>query len=122
MAENFLSRIMWQETLVFMLIRPAFGTIGLALIILASNPGFFSDPQNIIMLPVGMLMCAGIALGAGWLSQVGVPLAGIISLGCSVPMFIGDPMVWVLKKLKPEWVPVDEPGIFNPPLVWVMKT
>ena len=122
MAENFLSRIMWQETLVFMLIRLAFGTIGLALIILASDPGFFSDPQNIIMLPVGMLMCAGIALGAGWLSQVGVPLAGIISLGCSVPMFIGDPMVWVLKKLKLEWVPVDEPGIFNPPLVWVMKT
>ena len=37
-------------------------------------------------------------------------------------MFIGDPMVWVLKKLKLEWVPVDEPGIFNPPLVWVMKT
>jgi len=40
---------------------------------------------------------------------------------CSIPMYIGDPMVWVLHKIRPQWVPVAEPGFINPPLVWVLN-
>jgi len=32
-------------------------------------------------------------------------------------LFVGDPLVYILKKAKPELVPIDKPGFFNFKLV-----
>jgi len=125
MGNGFLSRVNWNGTLVFMLIRVAFASIGFLL--LMAFTGAFSQGQgsdvagSIIVFPFVVLILSGMALISGWLSQQGLPFAGLFALVCSIPMFLGDPMVWLLHKLRPEWVPVAEPGFINPTFVWVLN-
>lgn len=120
MGNGLLSRVNWGGTLVFMLIRIAFGTVGMFIFFLLTG-GLQGGTGGIVALPIFVLMMSGISLVAGWLSQQGLPFAGLVSIVCSIPMYIGDPMVWVLHKIRPQWVPVAEPGFINPPLVWVLN-
>lgn len=125
MGNGFLSRVNWNGTLVFMLIRVAFASIGFLL--LMAFTGALSQAQggdvggSILMVPIVVLILSGMALVAGWLSQQGLPFAGLFALVCSIPMFIGDPMVWLLHKVRPEWVPVAELSFINPTFVWVLN-
>ena len=129
MGNGILSRIMWSETLVFMLIRIACGSIAVFLVILvtggASQSSHGSQSElllgSIVAIPVMVLMLSGVSLITAWLSQVGLPFAGLVSMICSFPMYLGDPLVWMLHKVRPEWVPVEEPAFFNPPIVWVLS-
>ncbi|KPQ00010.1 MAG: hypothetical protein HLUCCA12_17705 [Rhodobacteraceae bacterium HLUCCA12] len=119
MEKGFLSRVSWNGTLMLMLIRVAFGTVGFFLVLTISDG--FPQGTNIVALPLAVLAMSGISLIAAGLSQVGLPFAGLVSMIFSFPMYIGDPMVWVLHKVRPQWVPVDEPSFINPPFVWVLN-
>lgn len=124
MGNGLLSRVNWGGTLVFMLIRIAFGTVGLFIFFLLTGGlqgASGLQGANILGLPFVVVILSGMSLVAGWLSQQGLPFAGLVSMVCSIPMYIGDPMVWVLHKVRPQWVPVAEPGFINPPLVWVLN-
>jgi hypothetical protein len=124
MGNGLLSRVNWGGTLVFMLIRIAFGTVGLFIFFLLTGGlqgASGLQGANILGLPFAVVILSGMSLVAGWLSQQGLPFAGLVSMVCSIPMYIGDPMVWVLHKVRPQWVPVAEPGFINPPLVWVLN-
>ena len=124
MGNGLLSRVNWGGTLVFMLIRIGFGTVGLFIFFLLTGglqgAGGLQS-ANLLGLPFVVVILSGMSLVAGWLSQQGLPFAGLVSMVCSIPMYIGDPMVWVLHKVRPQWVPVGEPGFINPPLVWVLN-
>ncbi|MBO9315593.1 MAG: hypothetical protein J7456_07390 [Chloroflexus sp.] len=48
-------------------------------------------------------------------------IAGIAYLGCTLNAMVGDLFVLILKRLKPQWVPVAKYGFFNPfPVVFVL--
>ena len=125
MGNGFLSRVNWNETFIFMLIRVAFASIGFFL--LMAFTGGLAQTQSgnvvstVLMIPFAVLILSGMAFVSGWLSQQGLPFAGLFSLVCSIPMFIGDPMVWLLHKIRPDWVPVAEPSFINPTFVWVLN-
>jgi len=118
MGNGLLSRVNWGGTLVFMLMRIAFGTIGF-FILFSMTGGVLGG--NILGLPFVIAMFSGLALVAAWLSQAGVPFAGLFNIVFSIPMYVGDPMIWVLHKIRPQWVPVREPAFINPPFVWVLN-
>lgn len=108
-----------------MLIRVAFTSI--AFLLLMPFTGVFAQAQggdvagSVVMIPIVVLMLSGIAVLAGWLLQQVSPFAGLFALVCSIPMFIGNPMVWLLHKVRLEWVPVAEPSFVNPTFVRVLN-
>lgn len=59
----------------------------------------------VFMLPFGLLSLL--------LASLGVPFVGLISLVMSLYAAIGDPLMFVLSKLKPEWIPVDNFKFLN---------
>lgn len=129
MGNGLLSRVNWGGTLVFMLIRIAFGSIAM-LLFMALTGGLQQSTAGgggtaflaaLVAIPMAVGILSVVSLVAAWLSQQGVPFAGLISMACSIPMYIGDPMVWVLHKIRSQWVPVAEPGFINPPFVWVLN-
>lgn len=109
----------WPATLKYSLIRAFFAGVAwflLGLMIGAGNQSGqslhgagmvigFPICYFIFLLPIGLV--------TGWLSGMGVPFAGFISLVFSLMIVIGDPFVFILKKLQPNSVPVDKPGFFN---------
>ena len=131
-VNQFLLRVNWRGTLVFMLIRIASATVGLSLFYLfALLSGHQTPPPNVplpammLVAPFGLAVMvafmSGCSLMLALLSKVGVPYVGFFSIFFNFTMWIGDPMIWVLHKIRPQWVPVAEPGFFNPPFVWVLN-
>lgn len=56
-------------------------------------------------LPFG-LMC-------GWLARLGVPFIGLLSMVSSLVIVVGDPVVWIFSKIKPDLVPIVKPKFLD---------
>ena len=56
-------------------------------------------------LPLGLL--------CSWLSRLGVPFIGLLSIVSSVVIVVGDPIVWIISKIKPDLVPVEKPKFID---------
>ncbi len=56
-------------------------------------------------LPFGLL--------TAWLSGLGVPWVGLFAAFVALMVGVGDPLVFILKKSKPELVPVDKAPFFS---------
>jgi len=58
-----------------------------------------------IILPIGLI--------AFFLTKANVPFAGLFAIFISLTIAIGDPLVYLVHKIKPELVPVEKYGFFN---------
>lgn len=123
--KNDFKRIQWGATAQVNLIRSVCAGIGLAIVslvilqkpileALAIIPG---SPLAyfLIFLPFG--------LACSWLSSIGVPWVGLFSLVAALFIVLGDPLVYLIHKWQPSFVPVQEYGFFNFQLViYVLET
>lgn len=78
-----------------------------------------------ILYFVSLAGILGFALPAsllfGGLARSGVPYVGILGLFFALIVMMGDPLVWILHKFKPEWVGVKKFGFINPSFIYVFK-
>lgn len=56
-------------------------------------------------LPFGLI--------CGWLARLGIPFVGLLSIVSSLVIVVGDPVVWIISKIKPDLVPVDKPKFLD---------
>lgn len=106
----------WRATILHNLLRAACAGIVVSIIMLFFVPevGVGSALLYVLIWPIGYLIfMLPMGLVAGFLSRVGVPFVGLLSIAFSLAIAIGDPLVWMLKRTKPEIVPVDKPGFFE---------
>ncbi|MEQ1790260.1 MAG: hypothetical protein ABL857_07440 [Rickettsiales bacterium] len=115
---NFLSTVLWRETLIFMALRCIVASIPF-LILVSVRQGF--EVMDILAAPFAVFTLASFAFGAALLSKIGIPFAGFLSILLAIPLYIGDPIIWLIHKMKPDLIPLENPSVFNPPLVWVVK-
>ncbi len=104
--------VSWPDTLKYNFVRSAAAGIVWCLLGLLSGAKWqsfqmllFPICYFIFMLPLGML--------TGWLSGRGVPWVGLFAAFVALSVAIGDPLVFALKKAKPELLPVDHPRFFS---------
>jgi hypothetical protein len=123
MAGGFLSQIDWGGTFKFMALRIIATSIVILAFFVVSGAAAETGAGLVLVLlvPVVVVILAAIALGTAWLSQVGVPFAGVFSLCMSIPFFVGDFLIWLSHKIRPEWVVIAEPRFFNAPVAWILK-
>jgi hypothetical protein len=58
------------------------------------------------------------------IDRAGIPFAwvfGLLALPLMFVSMVGDPLVWVLHKIKPEWVGLERFGFINPTFLFVTK-
>jgi ABC-type polysaccharide/polyol phosphate export permease len=116
----------WSSTLVFSAMRIGCASVVVFLFMMivgggGAGGGIGAVLYLIVVLPFFVACCGVISMMCGWLGQKGVPFAGLVGIGIGLPLLAGDPLVWLVSKLRPDWIPVADPGFFNPPLVLVNR-
>lgn len=117
--KEFFRTIQWQATLQIAAIR-----IGVASIIWPLVFFIFAGAKasEVIPLAFGSLVfffvCLAVAIPAVGLARANVPFIGLLALPAWL-MVVADPLVKILHGAKPEWVPVEEFKLFNPPVLAV---
>ncbi|NUM45469.1 MAG: hypothetical protein HUU38_12260 [Anaerolineales bacterium] len=103
--------IQWGSTLWLALLRSLSSTVMWFFIALA-----LQDDAAFSMLAFPVIYFA-ILLPAGLIASVlndwGVPFVWFILLMASISIIVGDPLLWVINKIKPGIVPVEEYGFIN---------
>ena len=120
---EFFQNISWRATLQTVLIRVLVASILWPIVIFVTggigSPGeFFAMTVTFFVILLVFLVVAIPVVG---LSRAGVPYVGLLALPAWL-VVIGDPVVWILHGTKPEWVPVDDFRLVNPPVLAVFKT
>jgi hypothetical protein len=107
-------RIAWSQTIGFNMIRTGVGGIIIALIALIATHDI-SSLVFIISAPIGWLVCGLPA----WLICQKLPdkPKGIVALIFVLPFLIiglvGDPVIFIVSKIKPQLIPVENPGFMS---------
>jgi hypothetical protein len=116
-----LDSVDWKPTLILNVARAFCAGVVWSLIVLMSEGVganffimLFAFPLSycLVILPVG--------IAARKLSDSGVAWAGVVAAVCSVMVFIGDPLLFLLKKWAPRLVPVDDFKVINRVLVFLL--
>lgn len=69
----------------------------------------------VVFFPLGFIISRTPLLGI-----IPIPFGKILNIIVFVVVFLGDPFVWLLNKVKPSWVPVRSPGILSKPLFFIV--
>ena len=107
--------IAWKETVQFNVFRSICAIPPWLLLTYLSSKHFewvmflFPVVYFAIFLPMGLVF--------GWLARIGVPFMGLISIISSIVIVVGDPIVWIISKIKPDLVPVEKPKFFDLSLI-----
>lgn len=74
------------------------------------------------LVAIFLILLAGVLLAVvcGAIARAGVPFIGLVCF-VGLPAIVGDPLVWALKKVKPQWVDVEPFYFFNRPFLLVFK-
>ena len=118
----------WRATCQVMLVR--WGAAALAVFVVVAIPLLIKKADtaagggvDVIGYLIASLAIPALSTGATLLlvvmSRLGVPFAGLLSYFTAIPNYMGDPLVWVLHKFRPDLVPVDEIKFINRPLLFV---
>lgn len=118
--------VQWAETLRYNLLRSLCAGITLAVIFLfvrISSPGPGPNPLVALLMPVGYLLAY---LPVGLLLQKLGGLVGVFYLAAVVmailSVSLGDPLVFLLRRIVPGLVPVEDPPFISTSLViYVLK-
>jgi hypothetical protein len=109
--------INWPATLKYNALRAAAAGIVWCIFQLMAGAGVHALP-TIIAFPIGyFIFLLPIGLVTAWLSGMGVPWVGLVNFLFALMLVVGDPLVFILKKMKPEFVPVEKTGFVNFKLV-----
>lgn len=114
-------RINWPATALYNLIRSASaGIVWFVIMLFTSQP---SDAWHALGLPLAYFaFLLPLGLFCAFLIDRGVPLAGLVTILFALILAVGDPLLFVVHKIKPTLLPVDRPGFFNFKLIiFVMK-
>ncbi|MBT6225299.1 MAG: tetratricopeptide repeat protein [Candidatus Scalindua sp.] len=105
--------IQWKETLQLNLIRSAFaGPVWIIIGIALGAP--ISDVMVMLLFPiVYFTFMMPLGLLGSFLSNIGIPFAGLATAFAAIFVAVGDPLVFFLKQYKPEFIPVEEYQFFN---------
>ena len=108
------SRVEWKATIIFNMIRALVGGIVVA-VVAAIMSKDFGKLAIIIVAPLGWLL---VCLPAWLIAQKLPPTPkGIIAFIFVLPFFLiemlGDPFIFIVSKVKPDWLPVESPAIIN---------
>lgn len=116
------ARVSWPQTIILNMIRTFLGgtIIGLVAFITTRDPGAL----GLIAAPLGWLI---IGLPAWFICQKLAPTPkGIVALGFVLPFLViglaGDPLLFIVSKVKPALVPVENPGFMSfSAIIFVLK-
>jgi len=115
---EFFRTIQWRSTLQVALIRICAASFLWAFIILLIS-GHMSEAGRAMIVFIPLLIIAMlVAIPVIGLARAGVPFIGLLSLPAWL-VVIGDPLVYLLCKFKPEWVPVEDFKFINAPVLAV---
>lgn len=119
-VSNFFKELNWKATIQLAAIRILIASAIWTVLMQAGNPNFsiatvFQTFFGILAL---FFVFVAIAIPAIGLATAGVPFVGLAALPAWL-ISIGDPIVKWLHKSKPQWVPVDNFGFFNPPVLTI---
>jgi hypothetical protein len=74
----------------------------------------FHEALPMLTFPfVYLIVFTPIGLVTGWLSGLGVPYVGVVSILMAFAVVPGDPLLYALAKLKPDLVPIENPRFLN---------
>lgn len=104
-------KINWKATFQFNVFRSICATPVWLLLVLLVNKHFVW--QMILFPIVYFAFWLPFGLFCGWLSRIGVPFAGLLSIFSSLVIVVGDPVVWTIHKIKPDLVPIAEPKFLD---------
>lgn len=115
---EFFRTINWIATLQVAFIRIGMASLLWIIIMLitggiANANAFFGV---LITLLVMLTIAMAVAIPVIGLAKAGIPLVGLLALPAWL-VVIGDPAVHMLWKIKPEWIPVDQFKLINPPVL-----
>jgi peptidoglycan/LPS O-acetylase OafA/YrhL len=104
--------IHWPSTMKYNLLRAS--GAGIVWLVLALLTGQGWHAFTMLFFPVVFLVFfLPIGLFAAWLSSLGIPWVGLVAALIAVFVAVGDPLVFVLKKARPELVPAEKVKFFN---------
>lgn len=117
------SRVSWSQTIIMNMIRMFLGGTVIALIALIGT----RDPSTLglIAAPIGWLI---VGLPAWFICQKLPPTPkGIVALMFVLPFLliglVGDPFIFIVSKVKPALIPVEEPGFMSfSAILFVLKS
>lgn len=102
-----LKNVNWSSTLRYNTLRAA--GAGVAWCIIALLAGVKWQAFTMLLFPVFYYVSLlPFGLLAGWLSGLGVPWIGLFAAIAALMICVGDPLVFFLKKFRPEIVPIDK--------------
>lgn len=113
---------LWKETLWYNCMRAFFAGVVWSLFLVVTGQ---NGVAMLIFGPIVMAVAAyplfGIttALFMAFFGPIGILVGGFAAMFL---VSVGDPFVYALSKVKPEWVPVENPAIFSPILLKRVKT
>ncbi|MBV5273971.1 MAG: hypothetical protein JZU52_10110, partial [Lamprocystis purpurea] len=125
---EFFQKISWRSTLQIALIRILVASLLYTILWIFNNADGEASFMTLnvwlnilkfwLGLSVILAVAMAIAIPVSALSRAGVPLIGLLSLPAWL-IAVGDPLVWIVWRLKPEWVPVDRFRLINAPVLSV---
>lgn len=108
-------------TLTIALVRAVIASFVIAVFLFISQPNT-PNAGILIMMPVVLLLgFLPISLFASGLSRIGVPFTGLVGLLFAIPLMCGDPVIWLTRNVKPDFLDVEEFKIINPSFIYVLN-
>jgi len=126
MAKFLLKDILWGATLKVNLVRVIVAGIIWTIIAYAMGmetpsgmPGLW---LYMFIWPIGYFIFLPIAMVAGWLSNAGVPFAGLITFIPAIMVIPADPIIFFIHKANKNFVPVENYKFIEPAFsIWVYE-
>ncbi len=112
------NKIQWRATLQLNVMRALLGGLLVTIVALVTGSTSNESMGTIVAIPLVwaalyLVVLLPIALAAGQLGSMGVPFVGLFTIPALVFVVPGDPLVFLLHKIKPNLVPVQEIGFLN---------
>jgi len=106
--------INWKATFQFNVFRSLCATPVWILFIWFTGSSQGKFPWEMLLFPViYFAFWVPFGLICGWLARLGVPFVWMLSIISSLVIVIGDPVVWLIYKIKPDLVPIEKPKFFD---------
>ena len=120
-----LKDVMWRETLYLSFLRvlvagviwTVFGYVNSPSTDLwwevLAMPFAFLFGFHLFFLPLGLI--------ANFLSGIGIPFIGIFTWPGIILVIPADPLIFLVHKIKPDFIQVEKYGFFNPMIIFVLR-
>lgn len=125
MADFSFKNILWKPTFQVNLTRAVVAGIVWTIIAyfmgMETPPGMPGKWLYMFIWPIGyLLFFLPLGIVAGWLNRIGIPFVGLLTFIPAMMVIPADPIMFILHKVNPNLVPVDEYRFIEPSIsIWV---